>query len=269
MRTGLRPLKKFSQNFLKDETYARRLVDSMKVQPEDVILEIGAGEGMLTRCLMQTEAARIIAVELDSRMLPWLEMRFGSDARFRLIANDFLKVDLPALVESEASGKKIRVVGNLPYAITSPILFSLLENRQLVQDVTVTVQKEVAERFVSSPGKKAYGIPSVLFQLYGDLALLFYIPRQAFEPVPKVESAVLQCRFLNASRFPIADVDVLRQLVKTGFGQRRKMLRNTISSLLGSPDGSVPIDLTLRPEQVSIQSWAELANFCVQKTGEG
>ena len=259
MRTGLRPLKNLSQNFLKDETYATRLVESMNIQPGETVLEIGAGEGVLTRYLMQSDAAKVIAVELDTRMLPWLKMRFGDDARFQLIAEDFLKLDLDEMIASVAPNP-LRVCGNLPYAITSPILFALLDHREGVKDFTVTVQKEVAERFVSPPGCKAYGVPSILFQLYGDLKILFNVPRGAFEPVPKVESAVMQCVFLSQARYPVQDQKLFEKLVKTGFSQRRKMLRNTIQSMVGDiPD--LPVELTQRPEQLSVATWAELANL--------
>lgn len=263
MRTGLRPLKSLSQNFLKDETYARRLVESMAIQPGETVLEIGAGEGVLTRYIMQSPAARFIAVELDKRMQPWLQMRFGDDDRFHLIPEDFLKMNLDAVIASVLPDK-IRVCGNLPYAITSPILFALLDHRYGVKDVTVTIQKEVAERFVSSPGCKAFGVPSVLFQLFGDLSILFEVPPVAFEPVPKVESAVMCCRFLDQPRYPVQNYKLFEKLVKTAFGQRRKMLRNTIKSMVGDRC-KIPIDLTHRPEELSVETWAELANWIVAR----
>ena len=151
MASGIRPLKRFSQNFLKDPGFAKRLVEAFGIGPGDTVLEIGPGEGILTRALLSSSAERVIAVEIDRRCADWLRREFGKDARFLLIERDFLKTEIEPLCPANG---KFRVVGNIPYAITSPILFRLLELRSCIRDFALTVQKEVAERVCSPPGSK-------------------------------------------------------------------------------------------------------------------
>ena len=164
MLSGIRPQKRLGQHFLRDRSIAERIIQSMSIGCEDRVLEIGAGEGVLTERLIESPARRIVAVELDSRLAGWLKGRFEQNERFEIIEADFLKLDLGPLFSGDW---KIRAVGNIPYSITTPILFRLLDDREKVRDVTVTLQKEVGERIISPPGCKAYGIPSVLFQSSG------------------------------------------------------------------------------------------------------
>ena len=195
---------------------------------------------------------------MDRRFVPVLQSRFGTDPRFFLVQDNVLRVDFRALFPRMQT---VRVAGNIPYAITSPILFRLLEYRGLVSDFTVTVQKEVAERLVGRPGTKAYGIPSVFFQLHGNVELLFVISRNAFVPVPEVDSAVLQCRFRPEPAYPVAHPAFFESMVKTVFNQRRKMLRNTLKGLVPDQrllDGA-PVDLSRRPETLSVEEFALLA----------
>jgi 16S rRNA (adenine1518-N6/adenine1519-N6)-dimethyltransferase len=248
-----------SQHFLRHALWAERIADAMGIRPGDTVLEIGPGDGALTQCLVRSGAGRVVAVELDRRFIPVLQDRFGTDPRFCAIQDDFLKVDLRALF---LGTKPIRVTGNIPYTITSPILFRLLEYRGLVSDFTVTVQKEVAERLVGHPGTKAYGIPSVFFQLHADVEMLFIIPRGAFFPVPEVDSAVLRVRFRSAPVHPVAHPVFFESMVKAVFNQRRKMLRNTLKGLVPDPgvlDRS-PVDLSRRPETLSVKEFALLAD---------
>lgn len=260
MGSGIRLKKSLSQHFLRETGYADRIVLSMNVQEGDLVLEIGTGDGVLTGTLLSKPLERLFGVELDDRLYPFLRGQFGKDVRFQLIEKDFLKLDLSGIASGE---RKMRIVGNLPYAVTSPILFKILENRSIITDLTATIQKEVAERLTAPPGGKTYGIPSVFFQMYADTRMLFYIPRKAFFPVPKVDSAVVHVRFFPQAAFPVKDESIFRTMVKTVFGQRRKMLRNTLKPLVAQETDlkDAPIHLGRRPETLSVKEFAELSDF--------
>ena len=266
MNTQFRPKKKLGQHFLRHEDDARRIVESIAIQPGDRVIEIGPGEGVLTGFLMASDAAELTCVEVDDRLIPWLEARYGTDSRMRLVHADFLKWPIPA---PEAGSTKYRVAGNLPYYITSPILFRLLDERSKIRDATVMIQKEVAERLVSGPGSKAYGIPSVFFQLYGKVKLLFTVPREAFMPVPEVDSAVISIQFLDEPIVPIPDEDFLKKMVKTVFGQRRKMLRNTLKSFVTDPAWleKLDVDIQRRPEELSPEAFVALSGKLISLSG--
>ena len=258
MSTVVRPLKTLGQHFLIDDMAAQSIVDSVGIGPEDDVVEIGPGEGVLTELILETQARSLTAIELDKRLISWLSARFDRDKRFNLINEDVMNVDLLPLHQD----KKLRIIGNLPYSITTPILFRMLDFRDIIRDVTVTIQKEVAERLASPPGCKAYGIPSVFFQLYGRVETQFHIPRSSFLPVPGVDSSVIHIEFLEKPNFTLIDSTHFKRLVKTAFGQRRKMLRNSIKSLVQNhmSNEDVVKYLTRRPEALSVEEWAELSN---------
>ena len=262
--SGIRPLKRLGQHFLRNPSVARRIVDSMEIGEGDYILEIGPGEGVLTDFLLKSPAVKIVGVEIDPRLTSWLRERFGQNPRFELLEEDILKLDLSSILQ----GKPFRVVGNIPYSITTPILFHLLDQRERIIDFTVTLQKEVGERIISAPGCKAYGIPSVFFQTFSRAEFLFPVSRKAFTPVPDVDSVVLRFQFYDRPRYEIADVSFFRHLVRTAFGQRRKMLKNTLKSLAPKNvklDGGV-IDLSRRPEDLTAAEFAELSNVLIRQT---
>lgn len=260
MQSGIRPLKRFSQNFLKDPFFARKLIESLDIRSEDTVLEIGPGEGLLTQSLLQSPAKKVISVEIDRRCAEWLRGLFGDEKRFHLIEKDFLKTDLSSIAQD---GEKLRIVGNIPYAVTSPILFRLLDNRIHIRDFAVTVQKEVGQRVVSLPGSKVYGIPSVLFQLHADVRILFAIPPGAFRPIPKVDSAVLYGKFYEKPKYEVSDEKFFRNFVKTLFGQRRKMIRNTIIKWTAKNEalGVFSSILDKRPEMLSVEELVSLSNY--------
>ncbi len=260
---GFHPLKRFSQNFLKDRSIAERIVESLNIKKNDHILEIGSGEGALTEFLLKSSAERIVGVEIDRRLAEQLRKKFGGDNRFELIEKDFLNLDLESLI---AGGEQLRIVGNLPYSITTPVLFAVLDHRSLVKDLTVMVQKEVGERITSPSGSKKYGIPSVLFQLSARIELLFPVHRGAFYPAPKVDSVVIQFRFFNQPRYKVADVDFFVSLVKTAFGQRRKMLKNTLKKIVIDEKilEQTSVNLHQRPEELSVAQFVQLSNELVK-----
>ncbi len=256
----IRPLKKWGQHFLSDPSVARRMALGLDAREGDHWLEIGAGKGILTESLLAMEKGTVTAVEIDPRCCEWLRSRFEGNRRFILEQVDFLRYDLTA------AGWKWRLVGNIPYHITSPILFRILDQRQAVQDLTVMVQKEVADRITSGPGPKTYGIPSVLFQMYSRVTTLFQVARRAFHPVPQVDSTVLHFRFLESPFFPLEDAAFFRDMVRAVFGQRRKMLKNTLKSWL-KVDSLEYVDkdlLARRPEECSVETFAALSNCLVR-----
>lgn len=259
MLSGLRTRKRLGQHFLKDRSFATRIVESIGIEAGDQILEIGSGEGVLTELLLKSSAGEVHGIEIDPRLCQFLKERFRSEKRFHLIEGDFLKFDIASICEKKHG---LRVAGNLPYYITSPILFQLLENRSWIRDLVVTVQKEVGERLASLPDRKSYGVPSVLFQTYCNVKELFRIPGQAFYPVPEVGSTVIHIEFGNESKYSIKDENLHKKIVKGTFNHRRKMLRNTLTRVIDDESilNDITIDLSRRPESLSVQEFAELSN---------
>jgi len=263
MAKTVRPIKRLGQHFLIDKHIARHIVEAVDINEGDRVLEIGPGEGVLTEILLESQASQVVCVEVDERLSSILDKKFGSDPRFFLVKDDFLKND--GLSQFNEKGH-IRVVGNLPYSITSPILFHILEKRDRMEIFVAMMQKEVAQRIVSGPGSKIYGIPSVLFQIVSCPEVLFPVSKTAFHPVPKVESAVMKFRFYKEPIFPLKNDKLFTQIVKTVFGQRRKMLKNTLQKFVDRKAlENSPIDLTQRPEQLSCNQFADLSNWLVTK----
>ena len=220
-------------------------------------MEIGPGEGVLTDLILNKSLKRLTAVELDRKLAMWLRVRHEALKHFTLIEGDILRQDITEI----CAGEKIRVIGNLPYNITSPIIFNLLDHRAEIQDITIMIQKEVAVRLASKPSLKAYGVPSILFQLYAKVEMLFDVSPNSFFPVPGVNSAVLRITFYPEPAFDVIDEILFRKLVKSTFTQRRKMLRNTLKPfVIDIKDSRLSQYADLRPEQLSIEQWAELSN---------
>ncbi len=257
MTGGIRPRKSLGQHFLRDDRIARRIVASMDPRPGELVLEIGPGEGALTRYLAET-AARLLLVDIDSRVVERMRAAYGDRAEVR--HQDILEVD-PRTVVREYAVERLRVLGNIPYYITSPIFFHFLDHRDAVQDLTLMLQREVAQRLAAGPGSKTYGITSVLAGLLADVRLLFDVQPGSFYPPPAVTSAVVRVTMLPRPRFAVPDEAFFRTVVRTAFGKRRKTLRNSLRSLEGVDPGVVDAaTLARRPEELSIQEFAELAN---------
>src|SRR5512140_389063 len=221
----LRPKKSLGQNFLRDDRIARKIVDAVAPRPGDVVLEFGPGEGALTGHLVAS-GAELILVELDKRSvmrIRALSERPGVQVRHQHV----LTVDLDGLAAA-AGTERLRVVGNIPYYITSPILFHVLDNRRRVRDLTTMVQKEVARRLVAVPRTKAYGIVSVFCQLFADVEILFDVQPGSFHPRPDVTSSVVRLVMLDGPRYALRDEQFFRGMVRSVFGKRRKTLRNAL-----------------------------------------
>jgi 16S rRNA (adenine1518-N6/adenine1519-N6)-dimethyltransferase len=230
--------KSLGQNFLVDEKARMRIAEAAGIAEGDVVIEIGPGTGLLTKELLKYPLKKLIAFEVDDRAVALLREEIH-DERFEVRSEDFLKVDISTLANE--AGAKLKVIGNIPYYITSPILFKLIDDREHVTSALLLMQLEVAERLTADPSTKAYGIPTVLANFFGEVKMLFKVKAGCFRPVPNVDSALVKINFqrsyfaregLNTpSGFDPKDFQLF---VRTMFGMRRKMLRNNLKSFLDS-----------------------------------
>ena len=248
----IRPKKSLGQHFLHDKLVARKIVDSLTCDNTGKVLEIGPGKGILTELLVQKNNFKTAVIELDIECINYLKENLGRQLA-EIIHRDFLKFDLTGFTD-----KKIALIGNFPYHISGPIFFKLLENRNLISEVVCMIQKEVAERICSPPGNKVYGILSVLLQSYFNINYLFTVKPGAFNPPPKVNSAVI--KLIRNENYELnCDERLFFKLVKTAFNQRRKILRNSIKSII-SDKFDQPI-LLKRPEQLHYSEFIYLTNL--------
>ena len=256
------PLKRFGQNYLQDQNIIRKIISEIDPKNNDKIIEIGPGQGALTQHLF-TNSCDFSAVEIDKRVIDDLSNRF---AGIDLIQQDFLEINLSDFV---IDNKKIRIVGNIPYNITSPILFKLFDNSRIVNDAVFMVQLEVAKRMTAKIGSKDYGILAVLLNYFGTTELSFKVSRNVFFPRPNVDSAIVHIFFDN-NRTNTDFNSTFKSIVKSSFGNRRKTLKNSLSnSIFASVDFSGSgIDLSLRAEQLNVDDFIKLAEFTLkQKSG--
>lgn len=237
--------KRFGQNFLIDERIIERIIAAIAAKKEDTVLEIGPGQGALTLPLLE-QLNQLHVIEIDRDLIARLQDM--NNDKLIIHQSDALKFDLTTLPEN------LRVVGNLPYNISSPILFYLLDNRARVKDMTFMLQKEVVERMVAKHGSKTYGRLSVMMQAFFELELLFIVPPESFDPPPKVESAIVYLKPLQQTI--ISNITTFEMIVKKAFSQRRKTLRNCLKSLINQTQTS--IDLTLRAEMLSVDDFIQL-----------
>lgn len=263
-RHGLWAKKRFGQNFLVDGGVLNDIADAALRGGETVAIEIGPGLGALTGALLD-RGAEVRAVEKDTSLVPILEEELG-DKPLTIIEADALTVDFPAIY-----GPDVRpaVAGNIPYNISSPLLMRLLEARAAIGPVTLMVQKEVADRWSARPGSKAYGSPSVMLQVFADIQRVRNVPPQCFLPRPKVDSAVVRIRWLDAPRVPVPDPKHFERTVRTGFGQRRKTLRNALRAgfdrdRVDAAEGV--LDLGRRAETLDLEAWSKLAAALAQSS---
>jgi 16S rRNA (adenine1518-N6/adenine1519-N6)-dimethyltransferase len=225
-----RPKKSFGQHFLHDSRYIDRIVSAMAPRATDFVLEIGPGEGALTLPLL-TAAGKLTAIELDTDLIPALQARAASVGELQIIHADVLKVDFTALAQRHGVDR-LRIAGNLPYYISSPILFHCVEHFGAIADMHFMLQKEVVERMAAEPGSKVYGRLSVMLQLACRVEPLFTVPPEAFRPPPKVESAVVRLVPLAPQDRHDADAGDVYTVVKAAFAQRRKTLNNALKQLM-------------------------------------
>jgi len=220
--------KSLGQNFLYDNNLLDKIVSEAGITCDDTVLEIGAGPGGLTSALAKV-AKKVVAVEIDRSLKPVLTENLAEFDNITLLFTDFMKVDI-AEFASEHLGESFKVVANLPYYITTPIIMKVLESGLNALTMTIMVQKEVAQRIISKPGKKDYGVLSVMTQVRSEPSILFIVPATAFNPPPKVDSAMLHIDMSAGIKIPLEDIEGYYRIVRAAFSQRRKQLANSLSS---------------------------------------
>ena len=248
--------KRFGQNFLTDQGVIDSLVSAIAPKADDLMVEIGPGLGALTKPLLQ-KLDMLHVVEVDRDIIAWMQKEYAKNS-ITIHNSDALKFKFPSL------GEHIRVVGNLPYNISTPILFHLLDNVKVIIDMHFMLQKEVVERMVAEPSTAAYGRLSVMLQYRLQMEYLFTVPPEAFEPAPKVESAFVRCVPHATLPYVAKDETLFAKVVTAAFGQRRKTLRNTLKGLLDD-DGfnALNIDSQLRAENLSVADFVTIANHLI------
>ena len=264
----LKPLKRFGQNYLTDPNILNKIITEISPKNEENIIEVGPGKGSLTGKLLE-KVNSVTAIEIDKRVREELSEKFP---RLKLISGDFLKTDLNDLFL--INNKKLRVVGNIPYNITSPILFKLIENNNLVNDSVLMVQYEVAKRIKGKKGTKDYGILSVLLNFFADVKFCFKVSPSSFYPKPNVDSAVVHLFFSERPRLKSGkEINITGEMksnfikvVKASFGNRRKTLKNSLSNsiFMNIDFENSGVDLNKRAEQLDIEDFLKLTEF-VQK----
>ncbi|WP_337865114.1 16S rRNA (adenine(1518)-N(6)/adenine(1519)-N(6))-dimethyltransferase RsmA [Ignavibacterium sp.] len=248
----VQPIKRFGQNFLLDKNIIKKIAEVIDPKPGEKIIEIGPGQGALTDLLAES-GAEVIAVEIDKRVIEFLSESYPN---VEIINQDFLEFDLKKLNSNE-----LRVVGNIPYNITSQIIFKLIENHQIVRDFVFMVQYEVAKRMIAKKGTKDYGILAVLLGYFANAELCFKVSPNVFYPKPKVFSAVVRIDFKKKIDYSLSKIFI--RIVKAAFGNRRKTLKNSLSNSIFAQLNfrGCGVDLTLRAEQLDVEDFIKLAEF--------
>lgn len=259
--------KSLGQNFLIDDEAVLGIVETANISKEDLVIEIGPGLGTLTKELLE-KAGKVICIELDKRMIEILQDRFSIYDNFKIINDDVLKVNLQEVIEKEKLANT-RIVANLPYYITTPIIMKLLEERLDIETITVMIQKEVADRLVTEPGKGDTGAITYAINYYTNPKRVLEVPNTAFIPVPKVNSTVIQLEVLKEPKVKVKNEEKLFELIKIAFMQKRKTLANALtnSGKYGTKEQiekaltELNIDLRIRPEKLTLEQFAELSKL--------
>ncbi len=257
---NFKPLKRFGQNYLIDDNILNKIVKEISPQEKDYIVEIGPGRGALTKKLL-TFVTNLISVEIDYRVIEPLKKEFPV---LNIINADFLELEFEEFIPK--GKQKVRIVGNIPYNLTSPIIFKLIENNRAVTDAVLMVQYEVARRMTAKKSTKDYGILAVLIQFFTDVSLCFKISPNVFFPRPKVDSALVHLNFKDTGLSEI-EKEFFIKTVKASFGNRRKTLKNSLSNSIFKDINfsNSDIDLNLRAEQLEIDDFVKLAKFTLGK----
>ena len=254
--------KSLGQNFLIDDSVPRDIVSGAEVNKEDLVIEIGPGVGTLTAQLLNT-AKKVVAIELDNDLIPILQQELGDNPNFRLIHNDALKVDFNEVIGDEES---VKLVANLPYYVTTPIIVKLLKENYKFKSLTIMIQKEVAERMNAEPGNKDYGALSLLVQYYCDTKIVRKVPPACFIPRPKVDSIVIRLDRLAEPKVKVENEKLFFDIIRNSFNMRRKTLWNGVKSIgvakekLEEAFAEAGVDPKRRGETLSIQEFAKLSD---------
>ncbi len=263
--------KSLGQNFLSDKNIIDAIIEGSEIGAEDLVIEIGPGMGVLTAAAAEC-ASRVVAVEIDRHLIPILTETLEDYDNVEIINADVMKTDLSEVVEKYRTSGKVRIIGNLPYYITTPIVMKLLEERVPADSITIMMQKEVADRIKASPGSKTYGALSVAVGFYCTVRHIANAPKEVFVPRPKVDSTVIRLDVRQERPVELVDEKLFFETIKKGFGQRRKTLLNSLTGIRGMPKESIAavladcgIDSRRRAETLSMSEFADLANEIAQR----
>ncbi|MDR5659202.1 16S rRNA (adenine(1518)-N(6)/adenine(1519)-N(6))-dimethyltransferase RsmA [Serpentinicella sp. ANB-PHB4] len=265
--------KSLGQNFLIDGNVLNNIIEGAQISETDAVIEIGPGIGSLTQYLAE-RAKKVVAVEIDKTLLPILEKTLSGCNNVKVVNDDILKVDVHKLIDTHFPNERPKVVANLPYYVTTPIIMKFLEEKAPVSSLVVMIQKEVAERMQAAPGTKNYGALSIAVQYYCDVKILFKVPPSVFIPQPKVESTVIKLDVKEAPRVQVKDESLFFSIVRDAFGKRRKTLLNALSTgalkldkqMIRETLNILHINENIRGEALNIEQFAKITNCIVEKT---
>ena len=268
---GFRNSKSLGQNFLTDKNIIDRIIEGSEIGSEDLVIEIGPGIGVITR-EAAAAAKKVIAVEIDEDLLPILQYTLGDLNNVEVVNQDILKTDLKEIIDLQDFRGKVRIIGNLPYYITTPIIMKLLEDNTGAETITVMIQKEVADRLKAAPGKKECGAISLMVQYFAEVSEIVKVPRTVFVPQPKVDSTVLRLDVRKEKPVMVEDEEYFFKVIKAGFAQRRKTVANSLS-VLGDVNREeilnalekAGIDPVRRGETLSLGEYAALSKALKNK----
>ena len=255
--------KRFGQNFLIDHGIIRDIVRAVHPQKQDLIVEIGPGKGAITQ-LLADSCDNLSVIELDRDLVPWLKVKFEKHPNFHLYQADALQFDFAQLIQND---QPLRIVGNLPYNISTPLIFHLLSYSSQVRDMHFMLQKEVVKRMAAQAGDSAYGRLGIMVQYYCEVENLFEVPPTSFDPAPKVDSAIVRLVPYKNIPHKATNIKTLENLVNVAFQQRRKTLRNALKQLL-DPEvmEQLPIDTSARAEEISLAEYVATSNLLDELT---
>ena len=272
---GFKNSKSLGQNFLNDGRVIDAIIEGSGIGPDDLVIEIGPGMGVLTSEAAKA-AGRVVAVEIDSRLIPLLRDTLAGYDNITIVNADIMKTDLSAMIreyKDPDSDGSVRIIGNIPYYITTPILMKLLEDRVEAETITLMMQKEVAERVEAHPGSRIYGALSVATGYYCEVSRITDVPKECFTPRPKVDSAVVLLRRRTAPPVEVRDEELFFETVKAGFGKRRKTLQNALTGMRNLPKEAIAdllnragIEPSRRAETLSISEFAAIADEIMKYT---
>lgn len=266
---NIRANKNLGQNFLINEEVVKNIVGCSNIEKEDLVIEIGPGLGTLTKYLLE-KAGKVICIELDTKMLQILEDRFSLYNNFELINNDVLKVDLKNIIEKEEGKiKNVKIVANLPYYITTPIIMKLLEEELELESITVMIQKEVADRLIATPGEKNTGAITYSVYYYADSEAIMEVPNSSFIPEPEVTSKVIKLNIRKEPAVKPKDKEKMFKIIKYAFMQKRKTLLNSLTNngvFKNKTQGteilnSLGIKENVRPEELTLEQFEKISNI--------
>lgn len=270
-RYHIKANKALGQNFLISEEVIKTIVDSSQIKQEDLVIEIGPGLGTLTKCLLE-KAGKVVCIELDKKMLRILEDRFSIYQNFELINQDVLKVDLKHLIQREKKNtniKSVKIVANLPYYITTPIIMKLLEEELPLESITVMIQKEVADRLIAIPGERETGSITYSVYYYAEAQGILEVPNASFIPEPEVTSKVIKLNIRKIPPVKVEKKEIMFRIIKCAFMQRRKTLLNALvnTNVFRNKEEGVEIlkklnlDINIRPEKLSLEDYANITKL--------